>query len=74
MNQQKIDLEKLKPVAHPFRDILKNHGVTRVMVANYLGVSLPYTCNLLDGQYKMPAKHEAKLQILVDQLQMEGQE
>lgn len=64
-----IDLEKYKPVAHPFRAILRKHKVTNAITAKYLGVSLPFLCNMINGHYPMPKRHEDKLKQLVDQLE-----
>lgn len=66
-----IDLEKYKPVAHPFRAILRKHKVTNAIASRYLGVSLPYLCNMINGHYPMPKNHEHKLKLLVDQLETE---
>ena len=68
-----IDLEALKPKPHPFRAVLRRHKISNAMVANYLGLSLPYIGLILGGQNNMPAHQEAKLQILVDQLESGAQ-
>ena len=62
---------------HPFKRILKAHGLTYGMIANYLGVSHPYAHKMLMGEKPMSKPAEWKLQKLVDRLQnpvFEGEE
>jgi hypothetical protein len=69
----KINMKKYAVKPHPYKAILKGHGITTGVVANYLDRSYPYVSNMLNGQYRMPESIEKKLKLLVDQLEREQQ-
>jgi len=64
-----IELYKFIPKPTTFKAIFKRHGVSVGTVANYLGLSYPYACNILNGQMRMTVDIEQKLQTLSDQLE-----
>jgi hypothetical protein len=65
---KRIDIDRYKPRPHPYRAILRNHGVTNATVANYLGRSEGHVSDLLAGKYKMPEAIKQKLKPLMYQL------
>ena len=56
----------LKPEETRFKaDLHRKRGMPINWIANYLGFSYPYTCNLLNGYAPMTKEVEAKLEELV---------
>ena len=55
--------------AHPFKRILRAHGITNGMLAAHLKVGKQRISNMLNGQTMMPMRAEWKLQKLVVRLQ-----
>ena len=64
-----IKLEDFEKQPHAIKELLKRHGIPLSTVANYLGVSYQYTCNLINGTYRCPQHHEMKLAALAKYLQ-----
>jgi hypothetical protein len=67
-----INLSKFEPKPPKFKRVFKKHGISLGTIANYLGLSYPYVCNMLNGIYRMTPKVEMKLQKLVGQLEDEN--
>ena len=65
---ERINIDRYKPRPHPYRAILRNHGVSNAMVANYLGRATSYVCSMLSGYSKMSPEIEKKLKPLMYQL------
>jgi hypothetical protein len=64
-----INLEKFQSKESKFKKILKKHRLSIGTVANYLSLSYPHVCNMLNGLNRMTPKVEEKLQKLVAQLE-----
>jgi hypothetical protein len=64
----RIDLEKFKPQPHPFRALFRQHKVTNMMLANYLGKHVCYVSSMLSGHLPMSKPVLAKLEPLALQL------
>ena len=66
--RQQININDYKPVPTLYKRLFKAHGIKIGTIANYLGMSYPYVCNMLNGSYRMTKETELKLQKLIDQL------
>lgn len=64
-----INIDDFKPRKTLYKLILKKHGISIGTIANYLGLSYPYVCSMLNGSFRMTKKAERKLQKLIDQLE-----
>ena len=64
-----INIKDFEPRPTIYKSLFKSHGISIATIANYLGRSYPYVCNVLNGTYRMPSVVEEKLQKLADQLQ-----
>ena len=64
-----INLKDYEPKPTHYKALFKAHGISVGTVANYLGRSYPYVCNVLNGLYRTPLAIEKKLQKLVSQLE-----
>ena len=64
-----VDISRYVPKQSKYKKILKKHGISVGTVANYLKLSYPYVCNILNGVHRMPPEAEKKIQKLVDQLE-----
>jgi hypothetical protein len=64
-----ININNYKPKETKFKKIIKKHGISVATVANYLGLSYPYVCNVLNGVYRMTPVIEKKLHKLANQLE-----
>ena len=64
-----INLKDYEPKPTHYKALFRAYGISVGTVANYLGRSYPYVCNVLNGLYRMPSTMEKKLQRLVNQLE-----
>lgn len=64
-----INLSEFEPRPTYFKTIFKSHGISIATIANYLGLSYPYVCSVLNGTFRMTKTIEKKLQALVSQLE-----
>ncbi len=67
-----LDQFKVKP--HPVKAELKKFNVATGTLSNFLDLSYPYVCNILNGQFRMPKHHERKIKSLLYTLEQEAQE
>ena len=59
-------LEQYLRKPHPAKEILvKQYGLELTIIANYLGLSYPYCCNLMRGALTTK-KHDKKLNELIE--------
>lgn len=64
-------LRKFAVTPHPIKEMLEEHGIAVGFVANYLGLSYPYVCNLLNGHMRVSSVNEKKLQELIKALEQQ---
>ena len=64
-----IDLTQYKPRPSKYKRKLKEHGVSVLIVDNYLERSYPYVCNVLNGVYSMSKYIDGKLKELIRELE-----
>jgi hypothetical protein len=64
-----INIKDFEPKPTIYKAFFRSHGISVGTIANYLGRSYPYVCNVLNGNYRMPSAMEKKLQRLVNQLE-----
>ena len=64
-----INIKNYVPKQTKFKKIFKRHGISVATIANYLGLSYPYACNVLNGIYRMTPAIEKKLHKLANQLE-----
>ena len=74
MTVEKINIDEFKSRPHPYKSILKEHGVAVTTVANYLGITYQYVYNTLSGHVKMSQRMEEKLTPLIQQLEAEAKD
>lgn len=67
-----INLENLKPKAHPLKAELQKYGFTTGMLAKYLGMSYQHTCNILNGLNPLSSKYDEKVNDLVFTLEVKS--
>jgi hypothetical protein len=67
----RINLDQFKPQPHPLRALFRKHGVTNIMLANYLGKHVGYLISMLSGYFPMSKPVLAKLETLALQLESE---
>lgn len=70
----KINLEQLKPQAHPFRAIFRKHKITNAMLAKYLDRHVVYVTAMLGGHLPVSKPVYEKLELLVNQLEADQKE
>ena len=58
---------KTRPTKYVSR--FNKHGLKKTDIANYLGYSYPYTCNLLNGVSRMTPNVRTKLDALLSKLE-----
>jgi hypothetical protein len=66
-----LNLKEFKPVPHPSAPIFQKHKIPRSAIAEALGLSYSYVCNLLTGVRKSTPTVDSKLRELADQLESE---
>ncbi len=64
-----INIEDYAPKPVHYKEIFKKHNIPTGTVANYLGLTYPYTCNMLNGIYSITPAVKKKLKALSDQLE-----
>ena len=64
-----ININNYKPKQTKFKKIFNKHGISVATIANYLRLSYPYVCNVLNGVYRMTPAIEKKLRKLANQLE-----
>ena len=57
-----IDLSRYTPKQTKYKRIFKKHGISIGTVANYLKLSYPHVCNVLNGVYRITLNSEAQLE------------
>ncbi len=67
-------LDEFKVKEHPVKAELKKHKVATGTLSNFLGLSYPYVCNMLNGHFRMPKQHANKINSLIYTLELEAQE
>ena len=64
-------LENYQIKPHPGKEIFAQLNISLGTVSKFLGLSYSYTSLLLTGNCKMPKKHEAKLNELIELVRKE---
>ncbi len=67
-------LDQFKVKEHPVKAELKKFNVEIATLSNFLDLSYPYVCNMLNGHFRMPKHHESKIKSLLYTLELEEQE
>ena len=62
-------LDDFEREPHPYKAILRKHGLTIGAVARHLGMAYVTVCNILNGQFNMTEEVDAKLQALIERLE-----
>lgn len=67
-----IDSKKFLPKAHSLKSFFKKHNFPLAGVAQYLGKSYGYTCNILSGAVRATPEVDLRLKELADMLEKES--
>lgn len=65
-------LSKYLPKPHPLKSVFKSYDFPISGVANFIGKSYPYTCNILSGVVRVTPEVELKLKGLAELLKAEN--
>jgi hypothetical protein len=72
MSNQKDFLIQIRPKPTPYKQQLRELGISVGAAANYIGLTYPYVMNQINGVYPMTESTEAKIKELI-QLAKSGQ-
>jgi hypothetical protein len=59
-------LTQIRPKPTPYKQQLRELGISIGAVANYIGLTYPYVMNQINGVYPMTERTEAKVKELIE--------
>ena len=65
MSIQEDFLKQIRPKPTPYKQQLRELGISIGAVANYIGLTYPYVMNQINGVYPMTECTEAKIRELI---------